>query len=257
MAFQTVITGYLALLSGLSSNDQPTELAASNGYARIQTPVLYDPATGMVEFPVGVSFLPSGTWSAAPYAALFDASTGGNCLLAWQIPSVTGASATPITYAAHMFDMQLAKPLTVGVSVAAGTVLGAVINASGNALAAQVVNPVAITYSGSALAATTAPLAVLNSGTVVVPDGSKGSNFQVTLTNNATIALPINLPEGQPFSLEIIQDGTGTRTATWATGWLFSGGSKTLTTTAGAVDMVQGINIDGTHCLGNLLKAFA
>lgn len=82
MAFRKVITGYLALLSALSSNDQPTELASSNGYARIQTPVLYNPDTGGIESLVGTSFLPPGTWSAAPYAALFDASSGGNCLLA-------------------------------------------------------------------------------------------------------------------------------------------------------------------------------
>ncbi len=258
MAFQTVITGYLALLSALSSNDQPTELASGNGYARIQTPVLYDAAIGEIEFPAGVSFLASGTWSAATYAALFDASSGGNCLLAWQLPSVTGASATPITYPAHTFDIQLTKPLPVGVPVPAGTVLGAVINASGNALASNVVNPVALTYSGATLAATQIPVATLieNSGTVIV-DGSLGKHFLVTLTANATFNAPINIGVGDVRDLEIVQDATGTRTATWATGWRFSGGSRTLSTSANAVDKVRFVNMDGTHWDGDLSKAFA
>lgn len=59
--------------------------------------------------------------------------------------------------------------------------------------------------------------------------------MEITLTGNVTFTAPTTK---QDFALAITQDGTGSRLATWPASFLFVGGSKTLTTTAAAIDMV-------------------
>jgi hypothetical protein len=151
MAFQTVITGYLALGTAFTTSGVFTEQTGA-GYARIAVPLLYDPYTGMTEIVQGVTFGATGSWSASTYAALFDSATGGNNLLTWQIPSFTLASGATQSYAAHAFDMTL-KTFTAGVPVATMTTLGSINNASGLVLGSSVVNPVSLTYNGATLAA--------------------------------------------------------------------------------------------------------
>jgi hypothetical protein len=64
------------------------------------------------------------------------------------------------------------------------------------------------------------------------------------------------MPKGSSGSIVIRQDGTGSRVATWGTNWKFVGASKTLTTTANAIDRVDWV-YDGTTLMCQLLKAFA
>jgi hypothetical protein len=60
---------------------------------------------------------------------------------------------------------------------------------------------------------------------------------QVTLTGNPTLALS-NPTTGQQFSIQLTQDGTGSRTVTWFSGILWPGGTvPTLTTTANKNDV--------------------
>ena len=85
-----------------------------------------------------------------------------------------------------------------------------------------------------------AEIGTLTSGTTITPDFATHCNFTVTLGTNATIANPSNLVAGQSGSIFFVQDGTGSRTASWGSYWDFAGGSPTdLTTTAGAVDRVD------------------
>jgi uncharacterized protein DUF5907 len=58
----------------------------------------------------------------------------------------------------------------------------------------------------------------------------------ITLTGNVTIALS-NVTVGQQFTVVLIQDGTGGRTATWFTTIKWPGGDPTLSTPGGAVDV--------------------
>lgn len=74
-------------------------------------------------------------------------------------------------------------------------------------------------------------------GATVTFDMSDGNYQKVTLGGNRTLALS-NVKTGQVFMLNLIQDGTGSRTVTWFSGISWSGGSSpTLTTTASKQDV--------------------
>lgn len=88
-----------------------------------------------------------------------------------------------------------------------------------------------------------------------------GGNQQITLTQNTTFTAP---PNNGNFTLTITQDGTGSRTGTFPSTFLFVGGSKTLSTAANAIDTVVGIyspTLSGTtwtnRWLCTLAKAYA
>tara|TARA_Y100001938_G_C7985990_1_gene376904 strand:- start:65 stop:940 length:876 start_codon:yes stop_codon:yes gene_type:complete len=60
----------------------------------------------------------------------------------------------------------------------------------------------------------------------------------LTLTGNTTFDAPTQMVDGAFYSLIIIQDGTGSRTASWNTVFKWAGGTApTLTTTASAKDI--------------------
>ena len=83
-------------------------------------------------------------------------------------------------------------------------------------------------------------ITTLTSGSTVTPDFADSNNYTLTLGTNVTIANPTNLTVGQSGSIFLVQDTTGSRTASWGSSWDFAGGSApTLTTTASAVDRVD------------------
>ena len=80
----------------------------------------------------------------------------------------------------------------------------------------------------------------LTSASTITIDMATTNNHSVTLAHNATFANPSNQVAGQSGSIFITQDGTGSRTASWAANWKWKGGTApTLTTTAAAVDRVD------------------
>ena len=83
-------------------------------------------------------------------------------------------------------------------------------------------------------------ITTLTDGATVTPDFAASNNYTLTLGGNRTIANPTNLTAGQSGSIFLVQDGTGSRTASWGSYWDFAGGTApTLTTTANAVDRVD------------------
>ncbi len=84
----------------------------------------------------------------------------------------------------------------------------------------------------------------LTDGATINLDASLGTHFRVTLGGNRTLAAPSNPTDGQRIVLEIIQDGTGSRTLTLTTGssGAFLYGTDitgiTLTTTASKRDLI-------------------
>jgi hypothetical protein len=76
-------------------------------------------------------------------------------------------------------------------------------------------------------------------GATINVNAGLGSNFRVTLGGNRALANPTNLSDGQRLHFRIKQDGTGSRTLTFGSKYLFPGASKTLTTTASALDVVE------------------
>ena len=83
-------------------------------------------------------------------------------------------------------------------------------------------------------------ITTLTDGATVTPDFAASNNYTLTLGGNRTIANPTNLTAGQSGSIFLVQDGTGSRTASWGSYWDFAGGTApTLTTTASAVDRID------------------
>ncbi len=89
-------------------------------------------------------------------------------------------------------------------------------------------------------AAQRATITTLTSGATVTPDFSASNNYTLTLDQNLSIANPTNLTAGQSGSIFLVQDSTGSRTASWGTYWDFAGGTApVLTTTAAGIDRVD------------------
>jgi len=83
-------------------------------------------------------------------------------------------------------------------------------------------------------------ITTLSPGATVTIDMADSNNFTLTLDQATAMANPSNDTAGQSGSIFMIQDGTGSRTASWGTDWEFAGGTApTLTTTASAVDRVD------------------
>ena len=86
-----------------------------------------------------------------------------------------------------------------------------------------------------------------STGTVVL-DLNENANFQITLTGNLTLANPTSLTAGTSGSIFLIQDGTGSRTATFGNSFDFIGGTApTLTTAASSVDRIDYIVLDSSN----------
>ena len=79
----------------------------------------------------------------------------------------------------------------------------------------------------------------LTDGASIATDLSLGNNFSVTLGGNRTLANPTNIVAGQSGIIVLTQDGTGSRTLAYGSYFKFPAGTApTLTTTAGAVDVL-------------------
>lgn len=80
-------------------------------------------------------------------------------------------------------------------------------------------------------------------------DLSTNQVCQLTLTGNTTFDAPTNIQDGGFYSITLIQDGTGSRTAAWDAVFKWAGGTApTLTTTASAKDIFV-FRGDGTNLL--------
>lgn len=69
-------------------------------------------------------------------------------------------------------------------------------------------------------------------------DRVNGIHQTATLTGNITITLASTFFNGELLTLELTQDGTGSRTATWPANFKKAGGSLILSTAAGATDTI-------------------
>lgn len=75
----------------------------------------------------------------------------------------------------------------------------------------------------------------LSYASTVTIDASTGNYFEITLTGNVTFANPTNAVDGQEITIQVTQDATGSRIATWGTAFT---GWQILSTAASAVDYV-------------------
>lgn len=76
-----------------------------------------------------------------------------------------------------------------------------------------------------------------------------------TLTGNVTINLPATRKVGKLIRLFLIQDATGSRTITWATGYKLNSSSSSPSTAANAIDLFALFD-DGTNIYVTLDKGY-
>jgi hypothetical protein len=108
-----------------------------------------------------------------------------------------------------------------------------------------------ITVDAKGRATSAIPIAyqTLTDGSTITWTVSNGTNAIVTLGGNRTLAFS-GAVAGEYLTLEVIQDGTGSRTLTYPGNVKWSGGSApVLTTTAGAKDVLC-FAYDGTNYIG-------
>lgn len=120
---------------------------------------------------------------------------------------------------------------------------------------AQGLNPESVALTSAQLNGYFRAPVALTSGVTIATNASLANLFTLTLATNATLSNPTNLQAGQRYQVEVTQDVTGARTLAYGTAYKFSGAS-TLTTTAGAIDLLS-FTYDGTSLLGTLTTKFA
>lgn len=97
----------------------------------------------------------------------------------------------------------------------------------------------------------------LTDAATITPNLLLGRNFTVTLGGSRTLANPTNMRTGQKGQIVVTQDATGSRTLSYGAAWRWEGGSKTLTTTANAVDVIDYEVVSGSLIYATLRKAYA
>jgi hypothetical protein len=94
-----------------------------------------------------------------------------------------------------------------------------------------------------------------STGGAITINASLGTIQTLTLTSSISSLSFTNLPTGGTVTLIITQGGSGSYTLT-TTGIKYAGGSSTLSTAVGAIDMLN-ILYDGTNYYGSLVKGYA
>lgn len=93
-----------------------------------------------------------------------------------------------------------------------------------------------------------APQQTLTDGANIALDLSKGNSATVTLAGNRTLDNPTGIRSGETYLIEVVQDGTGSRTLTWGSAYDFAGGTPpTLSTGAADVDRFVFVATDSTQ----------
>jgi hypothetical protein len=99
-------------------------------------------------------------------------------------------------------------------------------------------------------------VAIGNSGTTQTLALTNGTVQTVTMTGNCTFTMP-TATAGKSFILIAVQDGTGSRTATFTSVKFAGGVAPTLTTTATTGRDILTFVADGTNWYGTYAQAFA
>jgi hypothetical protein len=87
----------------------------------------------------------------------------------------------------------------------------------------------------------------LTDGATIAWNTASGQVAKVTLAGNRTVNAPTNLQDGGFYSLEIIQDATGSRTLAWNSVFKFTGAiAPTLSTDPNSKDYIV-FRSDGTN----------
>ena len=171
----------------------------------------------------------------------------GTC--SWQVPpdtNTTYSGGTNLTLAGTTFNVDDAFLKNDADDTTSGTVTMAnlIVGDAGNIGSASDTDAIAIASDGEVTLsqrttfskAVKTPLKSNTDASTITFDLDEASTHTVTLGDNRTLAIS-NEDAGQKFIINLVQDGTGSRTVTWFSTIKWAGGSApTLTTTANKAD---------------------
>jgi len=151
-----------------------------------------------------------------------------------------------------LIETATAGSLTVNTTIAADTVNAASIGNAGATITANSVTANTITVTQTLTAANSAlqryqetVVALGNVSGTFTPNLANGTIQTLTLTGNLTFSQFLNPTSGQSAVFILTQDPTGSRLLT--SNMRFAGNSRTLTTTANAVDIISVAYIGTTY----------
>jgi hypothetical protein len=237
------VTGNLTIDGGSSLS------GAHNGTVGATTP-----STGAfttLSASTSVSFSPSGAITLNPTTAgtINNMSIGATTASTGRFTTVTSTATTgtaPFTVASTTNVANLNASSLNGATFAAPGAIGSTTKAAGTFTT--------MTADVAVLDDIRETVAALTYGATITPNAADGSIRTITLTGNVTFSAFTTPISGQTITLIITQDGTGSRTLTST--FKFSGASKTLSTAAGAIDILT-VSYIGTTYYASLAKGFA
>jgi len=209
------------------------------------TPTITHNATNLI-LPTGANI----TAAAGDTARLMSEGSGN-----WRCLSYNRKSGQPLVAGGLSNPMTTSQDIIVGGS--SGTPGRLAVGSNGQAL---VVSGGNLAYAGGEGISEPVTALTNSSGTVAV-NCALGDYFTLSLTANFTSLTFSNLPasgKAQTIMVEIKQDATGSRTATWPSSFKWSGSAPALSTAANSVDVLAITTFDqGTTWRATLAKGFA
>lgn len=173
----------------------------------------------------------------------------GNAITLTKLTGTPAASPTPPTLTQNddTWEMSLA---IVTVPAAAATITSGNVASERFFILDKLYKPTS--YNATTLHQT------LTDGATINWNMDSGGSAQVTLAGNRTMAAPTNLRQGATYIIQVMQDGTGSRTLTWNSVFKWPAGvSPVLSTAANSKDLFSFYCPDGVNLWGNILKGFA
>lgn len=204
----------------------------------VTTPRIVDGAVTLAKIASGV--LPTATAnSAASYAnSAFTAansafSTGNASFTTANSAFITANTPSHVANSAALYANGAFTAANTKAATASPVFTGTVTMANANTAVINVQNELAVfgrAYQN---------IIILTDASTLTMNLAQTNNFSVTLGGNRILANVTNSTPGQSGFLVVRQDGTGSRTLSFGTGWRFPGNTApTLSTAANSVDMI-------------------
>jgi hypothetical protein len=132
---------------------------------------------------------------------------------------------------------------------ATGNIIG------GNITTAGLTSTATLSVTGNIVGYAEKTASIGNTNASFAPTYANGIVQNITANQSFTLQAPVGMTTGQSITLIITQDATGGRAMTPNAAYKFAYGIKTLSVSAGAIDMLS-IFYDGTNYLCNLVKGY-
>lgn len=228
----------------LNAGDKIKAKAATGSVITMTGAYLEDAGTA----PVAQGFTPKGAYSAGTTYAVNDVVSSGGKAYASIVGSNVGntPASSPTQWLLLVDPSALSMVLSTRAVAAAGLATG------GGDLSADRTITVPAAAAADVRTGTDTAKAMTPGGTyagldyvaltdaaTVAVDMAAGTNFTLTLGGNRTLGAPSSAKPGQGGMIELVQDGTGSRTLAFASAWKRVGGAPTLSTAAGAKDYLH------------------